>query len=266
MKSNAAVRLSFLVTVMCLSVLSSTATAGPDWCRGSACDFVQVSSNGECHTVTNTSPNKAMTVQWGLYDAVSLRPNQSNTMMLQGHCVGPILGALNATFSARGAIAASAPTSLNQSAPLTAQPPPQWASAETEVRDLMVRTCLINMSAYVVWVDPDGSFQGPIRVWARPSWPQGAPIVLPGTVGTIASTRYRTAWVYAETEQGAIIGGDSTPQNTDKVFRFSEDQQRDYHLPRSSRFAAVRLTDAQWLGEIADSYVYKAWRADLTCP
>lgn len=266
MKSNAAFGLSFLLIVVCFSVSSSIATAGLDWCRGNACDFVQVSSNGECHTVTNTSPNKAMTVQWGLYDAVSLRPNQSNTMMFQGQCVGPMIGAVNATFPARGATPASAPTSSNQSPPLAPQPPPQWASAETEVRDLMVRTCLINMPAYVVWVDPDGSFQGPIRVWASPSWPQGASIVLPGTSGTIASTRYRTAWVYAETEQGTIIGGESTAQNANRIFRFSEDLQKDFHLPRSARFAAVHLTDAQWLGDIDNSNLYKSWRADLTCP
>jgi hypothetical protein len=116
-----------------------------------------------------------------------------------------------------------------------------------------------------VWVDPDGSFQGPIRAWANPSWPQGAPIVIPGTE-TTASTRYRTAWIYAETEQGAIIGGEFNPQNTDKIFKFSEDLQRKYDLPKSSRFAALHLADAQWLGEADDPYLYKAWRADLTCP
>ena len=99
----------------------------------------------------------------------------------------------------------------------------------------MVRTCLINMPVYVVWVDPDGSFEGPIRLWASPSWPQGAPIVLPGTGGTVASTRYRTAWVYAETEQGTIIGGESDTQNVGRIFRFSEDLQKKFHLPRSAR-------------------------------
>ncbi len=266
MKSNAGFALSFLLTVLCFSILGSTATAGPDWCRGNACDFVQVSSNGECHTVTNTSPNRVMTVLWGVHDAVSLRPSQSNTMMVQGQCVGPIIGAVSATFSAHGATAAPAPTSSSQPAPFAPQPPPQWASAATEVRDLMVRTCLINMPAYVVWVDPDGSFQGPTRVWASPFWPQGAPIVLPGTIGTIASTRYRTAWVYAETEQGTIIGGESAAQNADRIFRFSEELQKEFHLPRSARFAAVHLNDAQWLGDIGDSNLYKSWRADLTCP
>jgi hypothetical protein len=266
MTSSAAFRLFFLLTALCLSVLSSTATAGSDWCRGNACDFLQVSSNGECRTVTNTSANKAMVVQWGVYDAVNLRPNQSNTMMFQGQCVDPIIGAFSATFSARAATAAPGPNSSSQSAPLPSQPPPQWASAETEVRDLMVRTCLINMPAYVVWIDPDGSFQGPIRVWVSPSWPQGASIVLPGASGTIASTRYRTIWVYAETEQGTIIGGESTAQNADRIFRFSEGLQKDFHLPRSARFAAVHLTDAQWLGDIDDSNLYKSWRADLTCP
>jgi hypothetical protein len=47
--------------------------------------------------------------------------------------------------------------------------------------------------------------------------------------------------------------------------RFSEDLQREYHVPKSSRFAAVNLTDAQWLGEADDSYLYKARRANLTC-
>ena len=256
MKSGSFFRLLFLLTVASFSVWISTASAGPSWCQGNACDFVQLSVNDECLTVTNSSPNKAMTVQLGLYGSFFLKPDQSNTIMFQGRCVGTTIAeALSATFSAR----APTPAAALQSSP-------QWTSADAEVRDIMVRTCLINMPAYVVWLDPDGSLQGPIRVSTDPSWPQGAPIVVPGTGGTTASTRYRTAWVYAETEQGAIIGGDSTPQNTDKVFRFSEDQQRDYHLPRSSRFAAVRLTDAQWLGEIADSYVYKAWRADLTCP
>ncbi len=76
----------------------------------------------------------------------------------------------------------------------------------------MVKTCLINMPFYIVWVDPDGSLQGPISAWANPAWPQGAAIVIPAT-GAMASTRYRTAWVYAETEQGTIIGGEFTPQN-----------------------------------------------------
>jgi hypothetical protein len=266
MKSNAGFGLFFLLIVLCFSILASTATAGPDWCRGNACDFVQMSSNGDCHTVTNTSPNRAMIVQGGPYDAVSLRPNQSNTMMFQGQCVSPIIGAFNATFSARAGTGAVAPTSSSQSVPLTAQPSPQWGSTETEARDLMVRTCLINMPVYVVWVDPDGSFEGPIRLWASPSWPQGAPIVLPGTGGTVASTRYRTAWVYAETEQGTIIGGESDTQNAGRIFRFSEDLQKKFHLPRSARFAAVHLTDAQWLGDIDDSDLYKSWRADLTCP
>ncbi len=256
MKSGFFFKLIFLLTVAGGSAWTSTASAGPNGCQGNACDFVQLSVNDECLTVTNTSPNKAMTVQLGLYSPFFLRPDQSNTIMFQGRCVGTIIAeALNATFSGRAPTPAPA-----------LQLSPQWTSADAEVRDVMVRTCLINMSAYVVWLDPDGSLQGPIRVSADPSWPQGAPIVIPGTGGSTASTRYRAAWVYAETEQGAIIGGESNPQNTDKVFRFSEDQQRDYHLARSSRFAAVRLTDAQWLGEIADSYVYKAWRADLTCP
>jgi hypothetical protein len=256
MKSDSIFRLLFLFTVGNLSAWSSTASAGPDGCHGNACEFVQLSVNGECLTVTNTSSNKVMTIQWGLYGPFSFRPDQSNTIMFQGQCVGTTIAqALSATFPARAPTPAPA-----------LQASPQWTSADAEVRDIMVRTCLINMPAYVVWLDPDGSLQGPIRVSTDPSWPQGAPIVIPGTGGANASTRYRTAWVYAETEQGPIIGGESTPQNTDKVFRFSEDQQRDYHLPRSSRFAAVRLTDAQWLGEITDSYVYKAWRADLTCP
>ena len=247
--------LFFLLTVGSFSVWSSTASAGPDWCHGNACDFVQLSVNDECLTVINTSPNKAMTIQWGLYGPFNLRPDQSNTIMFQGQCVGTIAQAVNATFSARAP--ASAPA---------LQPSPQWTSAETEVRDIMVRSCLINMPVYVVWLDPDGSLQGPIRAWADPSWPQGAPIVIPGTGGTSASTRYRTAWVYPETEQGAIIGGEFSPQNTDRIFRFSEDLQREYHVPKSSRFAAVNLADAQWLGEADDSYLYKAWRANLTCP
>jgi len=256
MKIGLFLKLLVLLPVAVGSAWISTASAGPNWCQGNACDSVQLSVSDECLTVTNTSPNKAMTVQLGLYGPFFLRPDQSNTITFQGRCVGTIITeALNATFSGRAPTPAPA-----------LQLSPQWTSADAEIRDIMVRTCLINMPAYVVWVDPDGSLQGPIRVSADLSWPQGAPIVIPGTGGTTASTRYRTAWVYAETEQGAIIGGESTPQNTDKVFRFSEDQQRDYHLPRSSRFAAVRLTDAQWLGEIADSYVYKAWRADLTCP
>jgi hypothetical protein len=254
MKLDSLFTLLFLLTVGGLPAWNSTASAGPDWCHGNACDFVQLSVDNECLTVTNTSPNKIMTLQWGLYGPFSLRSNQSNVIMFQGQCVGAgIAQALNATFSAR----APAPAPALQ---------PQWTSAETEVRDIMVRTCLVNMPVYVVWLDPDGSLQGPIRVWANPSWPQGAPIVIPGTVGTTASTRYRTAWVYAETEQGAIIGGEYNPQNADRIFRFSEDLQREYHLPKSSRFAAVSLTDAQWLGEADDSYLYKAWRANLTCP
>jgi hypothetical protein len=256
MKSGSIFRLLFLLTVGNLSAWSSTASAGPDGCHGNACEFVQLSVNDECLTVTNTSPNKTMTVQWGLYGPFSLRPNQSNTIMFQGRCVGTTIAeALNATFSARAPTPASA-----------LQPPSQWTAAETEVRDIMVRTCLINMPVYVVWLDPGGSLQGPRRAWTDPSWPQGAPIVIPGTDGTIASTRYRTAWVHAETEQGAIIGGDFNPQNTDRIFKFSEDLQREYHLPQSSRFAAVHLADAQWLGDIDGSDVYKAWRADLTCP
>jgi hypothetical protein len=268
MKSGSISRLLFLLTVGGLSVWSSTASAGPDWCHGNACDFVQLSINAECHTVTNTSPNKAMTVQWGLYDPFSLRPNQSNTIMFQGQCVDTIVGAFNATFLARAPAPAPAlaPPPVTQSAPATPQPPPQWTSAETEVRDIMVRTCLINMPVYVVWVDPDGSFQGPTRVWANPSWPRGAPIIILGTDGTSASTRYRTAWAYAETAQGVIIGGEFNPQNTDRIFRFSENLQREDHLPKSARFAAVRLTGAQWLGDVDDPYLYKAWRADLTCP
>ena len=173
-----------------------------------------------------------------MWFGVAARPSVFSQI---SRCVGTIIAeALNATFSGRAPTPAPA-----------LQLSPQWTSADAEVRDRMVRTCLINMPAYVVWLDPDGSLQGPIRVSADPSWPQGAPIVIPGTGGSTASTRYRAAWVYAETEQGAIIGGESNPQNTDKVFRFSEDQQRDYHLARSSRFAAVRLTDAQWLGESA---------------
>jgi hypothetical protein len=266
MKSGSVSRLFFLLAVGIFSASSSIASAGPDWCHGNACDFVQVSVDGECLTVTNTSANKAMTVQWGLYDPFSVRPNQSNTIMLQGQCIGTIIGAFNATFPGRAAAPALASPPVTRSAPATPQPPPQWTSADSEVRDIMVRTCLINMPVYLVWVDPDGSVQGPIRVWANPSWPQGAPIVMAGTDGTTASTRYRTAWVYAETEQGAIIGGEFNPQNTDRIFMFSEDLQRQYHLPRSSRFAAVHLTDAQWQGDVDDSYVYKAWRADLTCP
>jgi hypothetical protein len=228
MQSGFFFKLLFLLIVVGDSAWISAASAGPSGCQGNACEFVQLLVSDECLTITNSSPNKAMTVQLGLYNPFFLRPDQSNTIMFQGRCVGTtITEALNATFSAR------APT-----------PAP----------------------AYVVWLDPDGSLQGPIRVPADPSWPQGAPIVIPGTGGTTASTRYRTAWVYAETEQGAIIGGESTPQNSDRIFRFSEDQQREYHVPRSSRFAAVRLTDAQWLGAVDDSYVYKSWRADLTCP
>jgi hypothetical protein len=254
MKSASMFRLWFALAVAGLSVWSSIATAGPDWCHGNACDFVQLSVNDDCLTLINSSPNKSITVQWGLYGPFSLRPNQSNTIMFQDQCVSATIAqALSATFAAR------------TPAPAPAQPTPQWAAAETEVRDIMVRTCLINMPVYVVWVDPDGSFQGPTRAWANPSWPQGASIVIPGTQ-TTASTRYRTAWVYAEAEPGAIIGGEFNPQNTDRVFRFSEELQREYHLPKSSRFAAVHLTDAQWLGEADDSYVYKAWRADLTCP
>jgi hypothetical protein len=256
MKSGFFFKLLFLLTIGGGSAWSSTASAGPDWCHGNACDFVQLSVKDECLTVTNTSPNKVMMVQWGLYGPFSLRPDQSNPIMFQGQCVGAtVVQSLSATFPARAAAPAPA-----------LQPPPQWTSADTEVRDIMVRSCLINMPVYVVWLDPDGSLQGPIRVWTDPSWPQGAPIVIPGTGGTSASTRYRTAWVYAETEQGAIIGGEFSPQNTDRIFRFSEHLQREYHLPRSSRFAAVRLTDAQWLGDVEDSYVYRAWRADLTCP
>ena len=255
MKSCSFCRL-FLLIVGGLSAWSATASAGPDGCHGNACDFVQLSVSDECLTVTNTSPNKTMIVQWGLYDPFSLKPNQSNTVTFQGQCIGTtIVQALNATFPPR----APAPASALQS-------PPQWMAAETEVRDIMVRTCLINMPVYVVWIDPDGSFQGPIRVPATPSWPQGAPIFISGADGTTASTRYRTAWVYAETEQGAIIGGEFNPQNTDKIFKFSEELQRKYDLPKSSRFAAVHLADAQWLGEADDSYLYKAWRADLTCP
>ena len=246
----------FLLIVGGLSAWSATASAAPDGCRGNACDSVQLSVKDECLTVTNTSPNKVITVQWGLYGPFSLRPDQSNTIMFQGQCVGTTIAqGLSATFPARAAAPAPTP-----------QPPPQWTSADTEVRDIMVRSCLINMPVYVVWLDPDGSLQGPIRVWTDPSWPQGAPIFISGTDGTTGSTRYRTAWVYAETEQGAIIGGEFNPQNTDKIFKFSEELQRKYDLPKSSRFAAVHLADAQWLGEADDSYLYKAWRADLTCP
>jgi len=255
MKSGSFFRLFFLLAVGGVSAWSSTASADPEWCHGNACDSVQLSVNDECLTVTNTSPNKAMLVQWGLYGPFNLRPSQSNTIMFQGQCVGTIVQALNAIFPTRAAGPAPALQSL-----------PQWTSAETEVRDIMVRTCLINMPVYVVWVDSNGSFQGPIRIQANPSWPQGAPIFIPGTDGTTGSTRYRTAWVYAETEQGAIIGGEFNPQNTDRIFKFSEDLQREYHLQKSSRFAAVHLTDAQWLGDVDDSYLYKAWRADLTCP
>ena len=256
MKSGLIIGLIVLLTVGSFSVGISTASADPSWCQGNACEFVQLSVNDECLTVTNSSPNKVMTVQLGLYGPFFLRPNQSTTIMFQGRCVGSTIAeALNTTFSARAATPGPA-----------LQSSPQWMSADAEVRDIMVRTCLINMPAYVVWLDPDGSLQGPVRVSADASWPQGAPIIIPGAGGSTASTRYRTVWVYAETEQGAVIGGESNPQNTDKVFRFSEDQQRDYHLARSSRFAAVRLTDAQWLGEISDSYIYKSWRADLTCP
>jgi hypothetical protein len=255
MKSGSSFRLLFLLAVWSFSVWSSTASAGPDWCHGNACDFVQLSVNDECLTVTNISPNKVITVQLGLYGPFSLKSNQSNAITFQDQCVGATIGqGLNATFAAR--VPAPAPA---------LQPPAQWGSVETEVRDIMVRTCLINVPVYVAWVDHDGFFQGPMRVPANPSWPQGAPIAIPGTEIT-ASTRYRTAWVYAETEQGAIIiGGEFNPQNTDRIFRFSEDLQREYHLPRSSRFAAVHLTDAQWLGEADDSHLYKAWRADLTC-
>jgi hypothetical protein len=254
MKSGSFFTLLFLLTVGSFSAWSSTASAGPEGCHGNACDFVQMSVDNECLTVTNTSPNKTMTVQFGLYGPFSLRPDQSNTIMFQGKCADAIMAqALSATFSARALSPAL-------------QPPSQWTSAETEVRDILVRTCLINMPVYVVWLDPEGSLQGPIRAWTNPSWPQGAAIVIPGTDGTTASTRYRTAWVYAETEQGAIIGGEFNPQNTDRIFRFSEELQREYHLPKSSRFAAVNLTDAQWLGEAEDPYVYKAWRANLTCP
>ena len=133
MKSGSFFRLFFLLTVGGLSAWSSTASAGPDWCHGNACDFVQLSVDNECLTVTNTSPNKAMTVQSGLYGPFSLRPDQSNMIMFQGQCVGATIAqALNATFSAR----APAPAPALQ---------PQWTSAETEVRDIMVRTCLINM-------------------------------------------------------------------------------------------------------------------------
>jgi hypothetical protein len=255
MKSGSILRLLVLLTVGNFSVWSSTANAGPDSCHGNACDFVQLSVDDECFTVTNTSPNKAMTIQWGLYGPFSLRPNQSTTITFQDQCVSAAIAqGLNATFVARATVPAP-----------VVQPPAQWTSAEPEVRDIMVRTCLINMSVYVVWVDRDGFFQGPTRVPTNPSWPQGAPISIPGTE-TTASTRYRTAWVYAETEQGAIVGGEFNPQNTDKIFRFSEDLQSEYHLPKSSRFAAVHLTDAQWLGAADDSHLYKSWRADLTCP
>ena len=162
MKSGSFFRLLFLLTVGSFSVWISTASAGPSWCQGNACDFVQLSVNNECLTVTNSSPNKAMTVQLGLYGPFFLRPDQSNTIMFQGRCFGTTIAeALNATFSAR------APTPA-------ASLQPQWASADAEVRDIMVRTCLINMPAYVVWLDPDGSLQGPIRVSTGPSWPQGA--------------------------------------------------------------------------------------------
>jgi hypothetical protein len=105
-----------------------------------------------------------MTVQWGLYGPFTLRPDQSNTIMFQGRCVGTTIAeALNATFSARAPTPAPA-----------LQSPSQWTAAETEVRDIMVRTCLINMPVYVVWLDPRGSLQGPIRAWTDPSWPQGS--------------------------------------------------------------------------------------------
>jgi hypothetical protein len=259
MKSGRIFRSLLLLIAGLFLVWSLTASDASDWCRGNACDFVQLTVSGECLTVTNTSANKTVTVQWGPYDPFSLRPNQANTIMFHGQCVGTIVGAFKATFSGRPA----APAPVTQSTPVTAEPP--WTSAETEVRDIMVRTCLINMPIYVVWVDPEGSIQGPIRAWANPSWPQGAAIVIPGT-STTASTRYRTAWVYAETEQGTIIGGDSIPPTAGRTFRFSEDLQSEYHLSQSSRFAAVHLTDAEWLGDVDDSYLYKAWRADLTCP
>jgi hypothetical protein len=72
MKSNAAFGLFFLLTALSFSSLSSTAAGSPDWCRGNACDFVQVLSNGDCHIVTNTSPSRAMIVQWGVYDVSAL--------------------------------------------------------------------------------------------------------------------------------------------------------------------------------------------------
>ena len=53
----------FLFAVAGASAWTSTASAGPNWCQGNACDFVQLSVYDECLTVTNTSPNKGMTVQ-----------------------------------------------------------------------------------------------------------------------------------------------------------------------------------------------------------
>jgi hypothetical protein len=84
MKSGFFFKLLFLLTIGGFSAWSSTASAGPDWCHGNACDFVQLSVKDECLTATNTSPNKVMTVQWGPYGPFSLRPDQSNTITFSG--------------------------------------------------------------------------------------------------------------------------------------------------------------------------------------
>src|SRR5271165_2506813 len=70
------------------------------------------------------------------------------------------------------------------------------------VRDIMVRTCLINMPVYVVWLDPGGSLQGPIRAWTDPSWPQGG-------VKRVCSCEHRKA--RGDRTNASVPAGTSVP-------------------------------------------------------
>jgi hypothetical protein len=155
--------------------------------------------------------------------------------------------------------ATPAPVKPNAALPSPVPPP-----AETEEREVWVKSCLINMSVYIVWLGVDGSLRGPQRVWVNSKWPEGTLIIESGSGGNLARTRYRMAWVYAETEQGTIIGGDVSPKSSDRIFKFSAAAQKEDHLPPSARFSAVQLSDAQWLYPHNKPYGHKTWRADLT--
>jgi len=90
-------RKMFLLLLAILVVPFEARAAGG--CSGNACDVLQLSVNGNCHTITNVG-SRTITVRWGPFGPMRLAPRQSQTITnpFGGGCVGVIVGALTANY------------------------------------------------------------------------------------------------------------------------------------------------------------------------